>query len=92
MATVIKRKGHKEKFDERKLYASVYAACASAHLEESSCEKVAEKITRIIRKQIKNRKEVQTSEIHKRTEKELRKIDKELAFFYDQHLPNLKKL
>ena len=92
MVTVVKRKGHKEKFDERKLYASIYAACASAHLEELSCEKAAKKITEVVKKQIKNNKELQASEIHKKVEKELKKIDKELAFFYDQHLPNLKKL
>lgn len=92
MAMVVKRKGHKEKFDERKLYASIYAACASAHYDEAACEKIAGKVTKKIVSSFKKKKEIQTAEIHKRTEAEIRKTNKELAFFYDQHLPNLKKL
>ena len=92
MTVVVKRKGHKERFDERKVYGSVYAACASAHYDEIKCEKIAEEISKKIKKSIKNKKEIQSTEIRKKIEKELKKKDEELAFFYEQHLPNLKKL
>ena len=45
-----------------------------------------------IKKFIKNKKEIQSTEIRKKIEKELKKKDEELAFFYEQHLPNLKRL
>lgn len=92
MVIIVKRKGHTEKFDERKVYGSVYAACASAHYSEMLCEKTAEGVAEKINKFVKNKKEIQSTEIRKKIEAELKKKDKELAFFYEQHLPNLKKL
>ncbi len=92
MLAIIKRRGHKEEFDEKKVYGSVYAACASAHYNETQCEKTAEKVTNTIKKFIKGKKQIQSEELRRKIESELKKKDKELAFFYEQHLPNLKKL
>jgi len=92
MSVIVKRKGHKEKFDEKKVYGSVYAACASAHYNETECKKTAEKITKIIKNFLKNKKQIQSQEIRKKVENVLKRKDEELAFFYEQHLPNLKRL
>ena len=92
MSIIVKRRGHKEKFDEKKIYGSVYAACASAHYDEIKCERIAEEITQQIKKFVRNKKEIQSIEIRKKIEVELNKKNEELAFFYEQHLPNLKKL
>src|SRR3989344_8752045 len=89
---VVKRKGHTEEFDEKKAYGSVYAACASTHYDEMQCEKIAGGVTKKIKKFIKNKKEIKATDIRKKIENELKKKDEELAFFYEQHLPNLKKL
>ncbi len=89
---VVKRKGHTEEFDEKKVYGSVYAACASAHCEETECEKTADDITKKIKKFAKGKKKIESAEIRKKIENELKKKDEELAFFYEQHLPNLKRL
>ena len=92
MQVVVKRRGHKEMFDEKKVYGSVYAACASAHCDEMQCEKIAGEITKKVKKLVKNKKEISSTEIRKKIESELKKKDEELAFFYEQHLPNLKRL
>ena len=42
---IIKRKGHKERFDERKVFASVYAACMSGHMDRKKCEEVFGRLT-----------------------------------------------
>ena len=55
-SVVVKRKGHTEDFDERKLYGSVYAACASAHRHELICEKTADDISKKVKKWIKGKK------------------------------------
>lgn len=89
---VVKRKGHTEEFDEKKVYGSVYAACASAHYEELKCEKIADEITKKIKKFLADKKEITSVEIRKKIESELKKKSKELAFFYEHHLPNLKRL
>ncbi len=90
--TIVKRKGHTEPFDERKVYGSVYAACASAQYSESRCEKTAKGVTEKIKKSLKKKKKIQSLDIRKIVEKELKKKDKELAFFYEQHLPDLRRL
>jgi transcriptional regulator NrdR family protein len=92
MSVVVKRRGHGEKFDERKTYGSVYAACASAHYGEVKCEKTADEVTKTIKKFVKNKKEIPSTEISKKIIIELKKKDKEVAFYYEEHLPNLKKL
>ena len=89
---IVKRKGHIEEFDERKAYASVYAACASAHYDESGCEKTADSVTKAVKKLVKNKKKILSSKIRERISAELKRKDRELAFYYEQHLPNLKKL
>jgi transcriptional regulator NrdR family protein len=89
---IVKRKGHSEEFDEKKVYGSVYAACASAHCEECECEKTADEITKKIKKFVKSKKMIKSEDIRKRIETELKKKDEELAFFYEQHLPDLKRL
>ena len=89
---IVKRKGHTEEFDERKVYGSVYVACASAYYNEGQCEKTADKVANIIKKFVKGKKQIQSAEIRKKIENELKKKDEELAFFYEQHLPNLKRL
>jgi len=89
---IVKRKGHRERFDERKVYASVYAACTSAFYNEKNCEKIANKVTKKIEGFAEGKKEINSNQIRKKIENELRKINKELAFFYEQHLPNLRRL
>jgi len=89
---VIKRGGHAERFDERKLYGSVYAACASAHCEELSCEKTADDISKKVKRWIKGKKSIDSLKIREKVKAELKKKDEELAFFYEHHLPDLKRL
>lgn len=89
---IVKRKGHTEEFDERKVYASVYAACASAHYHEPECEKLANTISKSVKRFIKSKKSVHSSRLREKINSELKKKDKELAFYYEQHLPDLKRL
>lgn len=91
-SVVVKRQGRKESFDERKVYGSVYAACASAQYSERSCERTSAEITKNVKAFVKKRPAVDSSAIRKKVIAELKKKGKELAFFYEQHIPNLKKL
>jgi transcriptional regulator NrdR family protein len=92
MALIVKRAEHKEAFDERKIYASVYAACISAHWEEQKCEKIADDVTRKLKQSLGKIEEISSTNIREMIIKELEQRDQQLAFFYKQHLPNLKKL
>jgi len=46
MIHIVKRRGHKEEYDERKVYASAYAACLNVHLGEIEAEEIATKVKR----------------------------------------------
>ena len=89
---IVKRKGHKERFEEKKVYGSVYAACASADYSERQCEKIAQELTKYVEKFVVKKKVVKSIDIRKIIENRLKKLNKELAFYYEQHLPDLKKL
>ena len=84
---IIKRKGHSEPFDEKKIYASAYAACLNAELGEQKCEHVAEKVMKEVTKEIKfKHNAVDSSEIAELVHKALEKFDKDVAFLYKTHL------
>lgn len=85
MIHIVKRKGHKQEFDERKIYASVYAACLTVRISIREAEKNADKVSNKINNWIKNKQEVNSNEIFKQISEELMDIDKEAAFIYTTH-------
>lgn len=85
MTTIVKRRGHREDFDERKLYASVYAACLSAHVKHEEAESVANLVCREIKKWLTNKAEVLSDEIFKQIGKELEHLNKNASFMYLTH-------
>ena len=85
MVLIVKRKGHREKFDERKVYGSCYASCLSSHLEKRHAEKVATAVTAAVKKTIRKKKEISSSEIFKLVGKFLQKHNKDAAFMYRTH-------
>ncbi len=86
MKCIVKRHGTCVKFDERKIYASCYSACISCcHLKPIEAEKICEKVTKEVKKWIKAKDEVTSTQIHKEVTKAMRKYHKEAAFMYDTH-------
>lgn len=82
---IVKRKGHKEKFDERKAYASVYWACRSSHLHAQECEQIAQKVVSALQKHIHEKKEVDSAQIFEFIGKELQKHNEHVAYMYKTH-------
>lgn len=82
---VVKRRGIKQRFDERKLYASIYSAALVAGYGELKAEKFADYICNIIKKR-HVKKTITSTELKKQTIKELKKKDKDIAFLYETHL------
>ena len=79
---VVKRQGHEEKFDERKIYASCYAACLSTRMKEEKAEKICGKVAKQIKTLIKGKLCISSDEIFKKTSVLLNKYDKDAAFMY----------
>jgi transcriptional regulator NrdR family protein len=85
MPTIVKRRGKTEPFDEKKIYASVYAACMDCALGENKSEAIAQTITQEVKKFIKDKKEINTSEIFGFVLQKLAHISEPVAFMYETH-------
>lgn len=85
MIHIVKREGHKQEFDERKLYASVYAACIVAHIQTEEAESIANLVTREVNSWIKDKEEVSSSEIFEQAAQELAHLNHHAAFMYRTH-------
>ena len=82
---VVKRHGHTESFDERKIYASVYESCHAAQLSTKQAEKIAASVTDTIKKWAEKKDHVNSHEIHKEVVKVLHKHHADVAFLYETH-------
>ena len=82
---IVKRKGHAEEFDERKVYASCYAACLSSHVPHMEAEKICENVSKEIKTWAKKKKQVDSSEIFQKVTVALKKHNKDAAFMYETH-------
>lgn len=85
MVHIVKRKGHKEPFDSRKIYASVYAAARNAHLSELESEKIAEATASALEKWIAKRALVSSQDIFEQTVRVLSELHPDVAFLYKTH-------
>jgi transcriptional regulator NrdR family protein len=81
----VKRKGHTEEFDERKVYASCYAACLSSHVPHTDAEKICEKVSKEIKTWAKRKRSVESDEIFSKTITAIKKHNKDAAFMYETH-------
>ena len=82
---IIKRKGHEEEFDERKLYASCYSSCINADIQSKKAEKICDSIAKKIKAEIKGKKCVSSDFLFKKAAELLEKHDKNAAFMYKTH-------
>jgi len=82
---VVKRAGHREEFDERKAYASCYAACINANVPKQKAERICEKVVAAIKQHLRKHKEIGSSELFNMLVRELRKQDPKAAFMFETH-------
>lgn len=82
---IVKRKGHTELYDERKVYGSCFFACRNAHLSVGESEQICSKVTAQITKWIKKKKLVTSDDIFKALINELGKHNEDAAFLYETH-------
>ncbi len=82
---IVKRKGHTEKFDQRKLYASVYAACLTLVMAEEEAELISLKVMQNVIDELKDQNEVNSSTIYEIAHRELETFHPEAAYMYANH-------
>jgi transcriptional regulator NrdR family protein len=86
MAHIVKRHGTKEEYDEKKVYASSYAAAMNVHLGEQRSESIAQKVTEELNKWVEGKSEINSKEIFSEVSRALETHDKDAAFMYRTHL------
>lgn len=82
---VVKRRGHSEHFDERKVYGSIYSACSNCDLHEKECEKLAEQVVEELKKAMVTKKEINSTEIFGLVISILAKYHEDAALMYEVH-------
>ena len=85
---VVKRKGHLEKYDEKKVHASIYAAALNCEHKEEFAEKLAKKIMKKannwFKKQAKTKDCINSEDIRNYIIKSIK--DRDIKLMYKHHL------
>ena len=82
---VKRRKGHREPYDNHKVYASCYAASLNAGLSKEEAEALCEKVTRAIDAWVLEKDSVTSEEIFREIIRVLKTHDTKVAFMYETH-------
>lgn len=85
MQHIVKRKGHTEPFDERKAYASIYAACQSVREPAGSAELIAEKVVSDLKHWLTKKHEVTANDIRRQAAKHLQAYNPDAAYMFLHH-------
>ena len=85
MAHIVKRRGHTEAFDPRKVYAACYAACRNAHLSEMLSENIAENVQKRIENWVAKKDEIDSKEIFREIIVVLKELHPDAAFLFETH-------
>ncbi len=85
MKHVVKRAGHNELYDERKLYASIFSACQSVREPMGSAELIADKVAKDMNEWIAKKYEVTSNDIRHMAARHLQVYHPDAAYMYLHH-------
>jgi len=83
MKHIVKRKGHSEAYDDRKVFSSVNAAALNCHYSSRESQKLADQIQKKIAAWIKNKPKIDSKQIREEIIKNLE--DRHVALMYKHH-------
>lgn len=85
MNHIVKRHGHTESFDERKLYASIFSACQAVREPEGSAELIADKVANDVKQWLTKKHEVTSNDIRVVAARHLQSYHPDAAYIYKHH-------
>ena len=85
MKVIVKRAGHSEPYDRRKLYASIYAACLVLREPIATAEMTAAQAETYVEAWLERKHEVTSNDIRRVAAKHLKSLNPEVAFQYLHH-------
>ena len=86
MAThIVKRRGHTESFDSKKVYAASYSACRNAHLSEMLSENIADAVEKRLVSWVEDKTEISSDDIFQEIIAVLKELHPDAAFLFETH-------
>lgn len=85
MKLIVKRAGHVEQYDERKLYASIFAVCIAVKEPLGTAELIAAEVQSQVEKWLEKKHEVTSNDIRRQASAALRSINSDAAYQYMHH-------
>ena len=85
MKHIVKRHGHTEAYDERKLYAAIFSACQAVREPSGSAEIIADKVVKDVAKWIEKKHEITSHDIRVNSAKHLEVYHPAAAYIYLHH-------
>ena len=82
---IVKRGGHTEVYDERKLYASIFAACRALRTPAGEAELVAAQVCEDVEEWLKDKHEVTADDILRVATKHLSAYNPDAGYIYKTH-------
>lgn len=85
-AYIVKRSpGHTEPYDERKLYASIYASCLSLRTPQGEAELTAERVCKDIGPWLLGKAEITSADIRRKAADHFTVYNPNAAYLYKHH-------
>lgn len=85
MKHIVKRGRHAQAYDERKLYASIYAACLSVRVPAGTAELVSAQAVGAVNNWLTPKHEVTANDIRRVAHKYLKVLNQDAAYMYLHH-------
>jgi transcriptional regulator NrdR family protein len=82
---IVKRKGHTEPYDEKKVYAATFSACQSVREPVGSAELIAEKVMKEVNAWIAKKHEVTANDIRRQISKHLTVYNQDAGYMILHH-------
>ncbi len=82
---IVKRGGHSEPFDERKVYASVFASCQAVRVTQQVAEMIAESVGKDMALWLTDKHEVTSHDIRLQAAKALRNYNSDAGWILINH-------
>ncbi len=85
MKIVVKRRGHNQEFDPKKLYASIYSACITLRMREGQAELIADNVTKDVTDDLSHHHQVDSKELVQIVVRYLEQYNSDAAYMYKTH-------
>jgi len=84
--SIVKRSpGHVEPYDERKLYASIYASCLSVRTPQGEAELTADRVCRDLQPWLATKDEITSADIRRKAAEHFTVYNPNAAYVYQHH-------